>query len=320
VAGFLGLGIGGRGKADPDPNPGIGGYDYPRGPEGKTGYPGSTTANRLNPDAASKLADGTWGRGEGSHRHFPRRAWIPIQQQQVNLQSNPGERQGGLPWRANTNNLGSDDHRGVQDTQERIHEDIISARTPFKADQRNQVYYGGRKAVPGAPVTMKAAPRPDQGFRTRANPADVGEVTVPSRHVFRGVNGGTDVVADLLHRRMPYTGHAGTVHEVMEGHGGRIGALSPGFGNRNVRGAVLDGTRFYQVPDTELNQGGDYGRYRKSHPSRPTVFQEPAPWSAGYYDTSDSVGGPDTPGSGSQVWDSVYTSPEVARTSYRRGG
>ena len=84
----------------------------------------------------------------------------------------------------------------------------------------------------------------------------------------------------------------------------------------------MDGTRFYMA-----NQGqgsaGVIGDSRSTLGNRPTVFEEPAPWSSNFYDTTASTGAPGTPGTARPVRQ-VYVSPNVrANTNggtWRRGG
>jgi hypothetical protein len=114
-------------------------------------------------------------------------------------------------------------------------------------------------------------------------------VTVPSRFVWDG--GGVQTWS--VQRQMPYTGR---------GDG--------------ARGADLNGTRYYaEGPPVNLNGGlGAYGVARLRGPNhRPVYFNEPAPWTSQYYDTTASVGTPDAPGPGGQAPDAVYVSPEVPR-------
>ena len=66
-----------------------------------------------------------------------------------------------------------------------------------------------------------------------------------------------------------------------------------------ARGADLNGTRYYaEGPPVNVNGGqGAYGVGRLRGPNhRPVYFNEPAPWTSQYYDTTASVGTPDAPG------------------------
>ena len=61
-------------------------------------------------------------------------------------------------------------------------------------------------------------------------------------------------------------------------------------------------------------RAGHYGVSRLRGPNhRPVYFNEPAPWTSQYYDTTASVGTPDSPGPGGQAPDAIYTSPDLGR-------
>jgi hypothetical protein len=306
MAGFLASVFNRGAVADPDPNPGIGGYTTPRGPDGQSGYPGSTSTTRVNPElAAAKLHDGDWGRQDGSrHLRFGSRRMPTITQQQANVIPPPAQN-GSLPFQGpdSKTNPHTPGLNGVTDTEQRPRI-IISEGIPGGERQRNTVYYGGLQAVPGEVRAYRSAPNPGMlPYDSHGEPVDQ-----VSRYVFNGINGGTDALDDLLEaREMPYTGHRDY-----------RGGLRHARGSR--RGAVLDGNRFYQAPDTELDQGGAYGRRaRGSQRHRPTIFAEPAPWASRFYDTNAATGGPDTPGTSSQVKSQVHVSASAAPRGWRRG-
>lgn len=285
--------------ADSDPHPGIGGYTDARGPDGETGYPGSTSWTRLNPPAAAQkrpagpvrpVRTPPWG------RPVPRPRPLTITEQQADVIPFPAQ-DGSLPYQGPDAKTNPD---RVRDTEQRPRI-VISQGTPGDENQRNTVYYGGRQAVPGAVHSYRSAPKGDDFGTT--------EVSVPSRYVFGGINGGTDNLDDLMTaRRMPYTGHGGSIQEI-----------APSHGLKNIRGAVLDGNRYYQEPDGGAGlagrQGGGFGYYgsRANTLHRPTVFAEPAPWASQYYDTTADAGTPDQPGLNSQVTEQVLVSPAATR-------
>jgi hypothetical protein len=299
VAGLLASLFNRGAVSEADPNPGIGGYTSPRGPDGYGGYPGSTSATRENPQAAPDLLQNAPDRPQQYYgRPVVRRRPPVIGAQQADVIPPPAVR-GSLPFGGADGKVNPDRAR---DTEQRPRV-VTSTGTPGAENQRNGVYYGGRQAVPGAMHSYRSSPR------GRHFPVD--NVEVPSRYVFGGVNGGTDALDDTLQaRRMPYTGH-----------GGSLQAVAPSRGNKGIRGAVLDGNRFYQEPAgfSEGDQGGSYGKARTTQRHRPTIFSEPAPWSAGYYDTTANAGGPDTPGTNTQVVQSVHVSPSAERRGWRRG-
>jgi hypothetical protein len=252
------LGTGTNGAGD-DPNPGIGGYtDGTRIDGTPPGYPGSTSANRINPSEAEKeTRDGL--------------PFETIEDEQVHRQDQPGEWHGGLPFGGSL----SATSVGPQytDTEHRPNPNTISTGIPGGQRQRNTVYQGGLKAQPGLPS-------PTGGV---------------NRYVFGGINGGTDILRNITtRRRMPYTGHGTT------------------RGTRSLRGAVLDGQRFNSAPPILQAQGDGYGRSRRHQRHRPTVFAEPAPWAAQFYDTTAATGSPAQPGTPGVITN-VYVSPAPPR-------
>ena len=114
-------------------------------------------------------------------------------------------------------------------------------------------------------------------------------MSVPSRYVWD--QGGVQTWS--VQRQMPYGG---------KGDG--------------ARGASLNGTRYYaEGPPVAVNAAlGSYGVSRLRGPRhRPVYFNEPAPWTSQFYDTTASVGTPDQPGPGGQAPDAIYTSPDPGR-------
>lgn len=260
-------------RPDPDPNPGIGGYDYPRGPYGASGYRGSTSDVRNNPVAAeAKLHDNYNGTQ-------PRRRFQTVAYQQSRFNRDN--------WKPAVN------PDSVRDTEQRNH-GTFSGNIPGGENQRNTRYFGGRKAQPGTAQQYRSAPNPAKGGSSGQS------VTQDSRYVFGGVNGGLDLYQDTLSaRRMPYTGQDGYRGNLRHARGG-------------IRGAVNDGTRFFRGPPILVNQGGAYGQEsRGKNRHRPTLFRQPAPWTGQYYDTTASTGTPATAGAHSQVAPMVHVSPQA---------
>jgi hypothetical protein len=333
MAGLWGL-FGRKAQPDPNPLPGVGGYTAGAGPDGESGFPGSTSATRTFKGAsprAVKLEKGQLGgieqglssveqirqqsyRGdiEDSNVDNPRltpSVATPQPQVTVELQATPGTFYGGQPLRtgpgfdlAGQNPLSGAAAAGGHSQRDTTTpwtaaQPEISGGVPGSQNVRNTIAQR-YKAAPGQPHTYMSSSRPDQkgsspGF------AEASPVTVESRFVWDG--GGVQSWA--VERRMPYTGSQA--------------------GLNSVRGAVLDGTRYYVTgqADEFLNAGqGQYGIARFNGPRhRPTVFAEPAPWSANYYDTTPSVGSPGNPGPADQAPDLVYVSPQAGRASNGTG-
>jgi hypothetical protein len=163
---------------------------------------------------------------------------------------------------------------------------VIGVGTPGAQNVRNTIAQDYKNPA-GQQHTYRSAPNP-------AKP--VTEVSVENRFVFPG---GGNTTWSML-RQMPY------------GAGRGDGA----------RGADLDGRRYYATGQTDqfMNAGaGDYGIARERGVKRPVSFNEPAPWSSNFYDTTDSVGTADSPGSNAQSPQMVYYSPSSGRASNGTG-
>lgn len=319
--------FGGRDRPpDPNPLPGIGGYHMPPGPAGETGFPGSTSATRAHPASTPPRsiglrtdrlggANNALGstpetrqvayRGDvaGAAVSSPRgtgSVTIPQTAIRQEMQHNSTrERNGGVFLRtgsgndtAGANPLSSAQRAGghsVRDTETPgiRREPVIGTNTPGAQNVRNTRAYRYRNPA-GQIHTYQSAPNPA---------APPSSVTVPNRFVFPG--GGNTTWS--VQREMPY--------------GGR---------GDGARGAALDGTRYYGTgqADQFWNAGqGDYGisRQRGSRNRRPVSFSEPGPWTANFYDTTESVGTTDNPGTGGQAPNLVYTSPSAGRASNATG-
>jgi hypothetical protein len=322
-----------RREPDPyDPNlAGRGGYTDAPGPAGQTGFPGSTSATRVNngksPRDVEIASDSNVGFDQGFDgeqvrqigRHYgegwanPRETgWVSTPQPRTiaSLRKGRGEWFGGMPLRSDAvapanHVVGQNPLMGAAaagghstydtETPRTSRQPNISGGVPGSNNVRNTIALRYQNP-PGLFHTYKSAPRPDQGD---AGPAESGngggrwgpapEVTVQSRFVWDG--GGVQTWS--VQRQMPYNGR---------GDG--------------ARGADLNGTRYYaEGPPVALNAGlGAFGVARLRGPNhRPVYFNEPAPWTAQYYDTTASVGTPDAPGPGGQAPQNVYTSPEFGR-------
>lgn len=296
----------------------------PPGPAGQTGFSGSTSATRTfrrgsSPRVAKLDEDRLRGvnnamgdtpevrqvayRGDrpGAATANPRATGAVVLRQtavrQALQHNSPAEFYGGPALHtgpgnqtAGANPLSAAQAAGghsVRDTETPAtrRQPVIGVGTPGAQNVRNQIAQR-YKAVPGQGRTYRSAPNPGK-------PAT--EVTVRSRFVFPG--GGNQTWSVL--REMPY--------------GGR---------GDGARGANLDGRRYYATGqlDQFANSGaGDYGIARQRGGKRPVSFNEPAPWSQNFYDTTDSVGTTDAPGAGGQAANMVYVSPATGRASNGTG-
>ena len=293
-------------SAQPDVNPGIGGYTEPQGPTGGTGFPGSTTSVRTFQGASPRNVKLRADTNTGTQT---------VTETRAQMQGTPATQMGGPMLHtgagndtAGANPLTSSQRAGghsVRQTETPVirRQPQISTGTPGSANVRNQIAlkYQNR---PGEMHEYLSRNRPDQGTPSPGGdgtggggPGTYQPVSVQNRFVFAG--GG--VQTWWMEREMPY--------------GGR---------GDGARGAYLNGQRYYAEGTSELGfsnaGGGQYGgNPRSSIQSRPTIFQQPAPWSAQFYDTTESVGTYDSPGSSSQVAQSVFVSPQPPRANYAGG-
>lgn len=341
MAGLIAALFGGRSRPpDPDPLPGVGGYRMPRGQTGAGGFPGSTALTRhfggRNPRAVGLRSDTNtgWDNGlsstpqtrQGAYRGDERGAAVegprstptvttpqPVIAQRMQatpatfyggpmLHTGPGNNTAGGAPLSPAQRAGGHSGRDTE-TPATQRQPVIGVGTPGAQNVRNQVAQRYKNA-PGQSHTYQSASRPDQapvGRRGQNGDGSVkpeqvsSPVTVQNRFVFPG--GGNQTWSVL--REMPY--------------GGR---------GDGARGAQLSGQRYYGTgqADQFWNAGqGDYGIARSRGGKRPVSFTMPAPWSANYYDTTESVGTTDTPGAAAQAPNLVYTSPSAGRASNATG-
>lgn len=344
MAGLIRALFGGRSRPpDPNPLPGLGGYRMPRGPAGESGFPGSTAQTRTmrgnSPRVAGLRADSNtgWDSGLGSATierqasyrgdiqgaavDSPRRTGQVRSPQGVlrqRMQTNdPSEFFGGPALRTRDGNqtAGGNPLSGAAqvgghsvretETPPVQRQPIIAVGVPGSQNVRNTIALR-YKQTPGQVHQYQSAARPDQAPVNLGGQSTDGNVkpwlaatpvSVPSRFVFAG--GGNQTWTML--RQMPY--------------GGR---------GDGARGAALSGIRYYATgqADQFFNAGqGDYGigRSRGSDHKRPVSFATPAPWTTNFYDTTDSVGTQDAPGTPTQAPNLVYTSPTTGRASNGTG-
>lgn len=336
MAGLIAALFGGASRPpDQDPAPGIGGYAMGPGPTGDQGYPGSTSQTRTfkgtNPRNQKVRADTNTGfeqalsdvdqvrqasyRGDvpGARTASPRTT-PPVSTSQPLLtelmQQTPATLEGGPMLRTGPGNNtagGRPGRRGAaagghdpQQTQTLWSQaqHPLGGDAPGSNNVRNEVAQR-YKAAPGQTHTYKSAPRADQAPPNRSGQASDGnvhperavtEVSVSSRFVMPG-----GITQFTVLREMPY--------------GGR--------GN-GARGAQLNGHRFYATGQDQQfwNAGqGNYGIARERGGRRPVAFQEPAPWTANFYDTTAAVQG----GDAAQAPQAVYVSPDGGRATNGTG-
>lgn len=340
MAGLIAALWGGKSRepVDTNPLPGIGGYQLGPGPANQTGFPGSTAQVRTfqgnNPRAVLVRADTNTGfeqaltdtpqirqasyRGDvpGAATANPRATTATATRQPLltwlmqavagtffggpMLHTGPGNNTAGGQPGAGAAAAGGHNVRDAT-TPWIDAQPIIGVGTPGASNVRNQIAER-YKAAPGQTRSYRSAARADQAPVNRGGQATDGnvhperattDVSVTDRFVMFG--GGNQTWA--LPREMPY--------------GGR---------GDGARGADLSGQRFYRTGQEFqfANAGmGDYGIARKlgGDHKRPVSFQTPAPWTANYYDTTDSVSDNTTP----QAPPLVFISPSAGRAGNGTG-
>jgi hypothetical protein len=302
----------------PDPNrpgAGEGGYTYPRGPMGQTGYPGS--APQAPPTKSQVPGDGD--RKLGPPRRVRHRANITISAPDDVIGPEDGGGQGlqqdvtanQQAWAAQPPRAPSGQPQQppaiITGTGTEADRDYTTVRhiaatapqlgtgIPGNQNQRNSRYYGGRQAAAGLP----------------SSPAYNGGGPFPAP-----VQPDLDPVAEAGENRFVYQGGGVQSWEVERDIPLRVHARPAAYtGAPSNRGADLSGERAFWtgLPEIQVNAGaGKYGQRKKEGPlHRPTTFRQPAPWSANFYDTSAA----EQQGTQKQAADMVYVSPAPARSA-----
>lgn len=330
MAGLIAALFGGR-QAPPAPSnsiPGGGGYTQGPGPTGEHGFPGSTSLTRTLPGRNPRIAkidsdtNGGFEQALSDHmqvrqaarRFGDRQGRDPRGTPQVStpqplltalLQAGANMHLGGMLDKTKPgartvggNPLSKSQAEGghsVMDTEtpatRRWPE--ISGNVPGSQNVRNTIAQR-YKNPPGQAHTYKSAPLAHTAPVNPSGQASDGnvhpervvqDVTVPNRYV--GAGGQVETYAML--REMPYAGR---------GDG--------------ARGADLNGQRYYATGQQDqfwnANQG-DYGIYRQAGGGvkRPVSFDQPAPWTSNYQDTTPQAQVQASP----QAPDMTYVSPQT---------
>lgn len=355
MAGLIAALFGGKTRpADPDPMPGLGGYAQGPGPSGENGLPGSTSRTRTfrgNNPRQIGAADWTTIKS-GTNTGFDQKLSSVPQTRQasyradirpteigksvrsanprgtsrvstlqpqltVTMQETPATLKGGPMLRTGPGNqtaggqlsrrTSSETRKDPRDTTTlwKDANSVIGQNTPGSSNVRNEVAQR-YKNKPGEMHTYWAAYRADQASVSPGGQASDGnvqthegqqQVTVPSRFV---MNPGDGNLTWHVQREMPY--------------GGR---------GDGARGADLNGQRYYATGQQDQfgNAGmGDYGIARQRGGRRPVGFTQPAPWTANFYDTTDSVGTNESPNdTPAQSPNMVYISPSTGRANSGTG-
>ena len=296
------------------PLPGVGGYDYPRGPYGATGFPGSTPAAvHVHPQTQDGRRDrqltttAIWARDTGPEATdvTPTRTPRP-QPSYSDVEFTPGTtdpasryiRRNGSPrqprYRTGRENWaerrmtpviggapGSQNVRNQVAQRYKARPELIRAYTPAPNPGKTGAHLNGPAQYhPGTFVYGSPEGKPVPGMD--ANPGtDSPVVTVQSRYVSpEGSMEGYAMDRPLLFAR------------------GGIAPYPSSYvrftGNQHLRGARLTGDRYFGALRDQQMIGLDtdaYGISRARGPRhRPVKFEQPQPWSANYYDVAPDAG------------------------------
>jgi len=336
MAGLIAALFGGKSRPpDPEPVPGLGGYSQPAGPDGASGFPGSTSRTRTFPgnnprgvtgDSTTIKADTNYGfdqgltstvqvrqasfRGDvpGSTIRNPRLTPSVATPQPLATQrmqgNNPTELYGGQPLktRQGNRNVGQNPLSGA------AAEGGHSVRETETPPVQRQVEIG--IDTPGAQnvrntIAERYKNRPGQMHTYLSAPrADTAPVNPGGQATDGNVH--PSAVVDSVTVPSRFTWEDSTGSQTW----GMLRQMPyTGRGN-GARGADLNGQRYYAEGQSDQfwNAGqGDFGieRLRGSGNKRPVAFTEPAPWTQNFYDTTDTVGTTDQPGQPTQAPDMV---------------
>ena len=262
------------------PNPGIGGYDYPRGPFGATGFPGSTPA--ATPTHTQARPDGARGLRQ-----------LDPQANQAEWKQLPTRRAGGDPRQpfARQRRSTSPEHRMTP----------IIGGAPGSENVRNQVAQ-----------RYKARPEIVREYRPSPNPGKTGaSLTGQSRYhpgtTIYGEPDGNPIPAMAPQPGFPPTVSVQSRFVSAEGSqegyamnrdlffakGGKP-APQPQGAAPHIRGGRYDGTRYFGELSAQQKIGlpsDSYGIKRARGPNhRPVRFEQPPPWTANFYDVPPEQG------------------------------
>lgn len=308
------------------PHPGEGGYDYPRGPYGATGFPGSTPASkgrlehsqgpdgRKDPQFAGKPTltnPDVWARDTGPAALDVAPVRVPRPQRPYGDNPfTPGRETGPSRFIRGGRQKGSGTPRQPRARQmrstapeHRMTPHIGALDMANRKPPRNE-YAQRFRAVPGMVRVYQPAPNPGKTGARLIAPAQYHPgVTVygaPDGKPVPGMdaNPGPPPAVVAVSR---YVSHEGGQEAyamnrpLLFAKGGTPAPYPPGYvGNKHLRGGRLTGQRYFGAIEDQQRIGipsDSYGIVRKRGPRhRPVRFDVPAPWTANFYDVSPDEG------------------------------
>lgn len=301
------------------PHPGEGGYDYPRGPFGATGFPGSTPATRgqtkgqgpggrkdpqylgrptlTNPDV--------WARDTGPAA-FGRGAEAPVPRPQPPYGDNPfiqGETEVASRFLRPNGSPRQPRARQMRSTapEHRMTPHIGALGLPERKAVRNSVAQRWR-AIPGTVREYQPAPNPGKTGARVGGPSQYHPETmiygapdgkpVPGMDSNPGPPPSVTVISRYVSLEGAQEGYA-VDRPLLFSKGGRP-PPPPRGSAPHLRGGRYSGQRYFGALEDQQRIGipsDSYGIQRKRGPRhRPVRFDVPAPWTANYYDVAPREG------------------------------
>lgn len=295
-------GLKGRSPRAGLPEPGIGGYDYPAGPYGATGFPGSTAAGpvthtQMPPEGARGTRQLTPGGNQDE--------WARL----------PARRPGGDPSQPTA-------RTGRETRGERRMSPVIGG-APGSQNVRN-TYAQRYKAVPGQWRGYRPAPNPGKTGATLmgasqfhpdatsyGNPDGKPVPGMPSQPGYPEV----EVCSRFVSEHGSNDGYA--MNRDLAFDKGGVAAFPEQYeGVRHLRGGRLTGQRYFGALEQQQKIGLEsdaFGIARARGPRhRPLRFEVPPPRTANYYDVP--------PDEGTSAPDMIHRSPGQSHRSHRTTG
>lgn len=322
------------------PLPGLGGYDYPRGPFGATGFPGSTPASaRTHAQTEQGRRDrqltttGIWARDTGPQALDFNPVRVPRPQPSYSdVEFIPGItdpastfiRRNGTPRQPRARQMRSTslEHRMTP----------VIGGSPGSQNVRNRIAQR-YKAVPGLVRAYTPSPNPGKTGARLDAPAQYhpGQMVrghpdgkpVPGMDANPGIGPGQpSVVVPSRYVSAEGSQEGYAMNRPLVFAKGGVAPYPSSFtrftGNIHLRGGRMTGQRYFGDLADQQQVGlpsDSYGIVRARGPRhRPVKFEQPAPWTVNYYDTA-----PEDPGG--QAADMIHVSPSRPRAgrAVRRG-
>lgn len=308
------------------PHPGEGGYNYPPGPFGATGFPGSTAAvrGRTKDQTAEGRRDRQLNasqiraRDTGPEFNNPAPVAVPKPQPSYGrVEFRPGTepapgnrfyRPNGTPRQPR--------YRQMRSTSpERRMTPVIGALGLGERKPPRNSYAQRWRAIPGEIREYQPAPNPGKTGARLMAPSQYHPGTmvwgapdgkpVPGMDSNPGPPPSVVVVSRYVSHEGAQEGYAMNRPLVFT-KGGDPNNYPPGYlGNRHLRGGRMTGQRYFGAIVDQQRIGipsDSYGIVRRRGPRhRPVRFDLPAPWTANYYDVP--------PDQGQQDPDMIHRSP-----------